>query len=140
MKANPILDQLKAKGFRRSKLREVLLDIFLKTQEPLSVKNLQEALKARGLLPNKTSVYRQLEILLEQGTLQSLVVDSQAQLFELKRGHHHHFVCRQCEKILDFVDDKLESAFATLMKRMQGRGLQVSHHEFNLFGRCSACS
>ena len=63
--------------------------------------------KALRTLP-KTSIvtiYRVLEAFEKEGLVSKVTVPGAVPHFELARGHHHHFFCRHCHKVLDVPCD-----------------------------------
>ena len=50
------------------------------------------------------------------------------------RPHHHHFMCRACEKAFDI------HRCPEAVEDMAPEGFEVDDHEVILFGRCPACT
>lgn len=139
MNIEEILEQLKQKGCRTTKLRKALLEVLLEKREPLSAKDLLKELKCKGFKPNLTTLYRQLETLASHEVIEPLILDSRTQLFELKKEHHHHFVCEGCEEVQDLHSEVIESAFHRFEKQLKKSGLFIQKHELTFFGECQSC-
>ena len=58
-------------------------------------------LKEKNPSLSKTTVYNSLEILIEHSLIQSLTICSSELRYEFKHNMHHHFLCRNCGKIID---------------------------------------
>lgn len=134
-----IIEQLKQKGCRTTELRRALLQILLEKSEPTSAQILLKDLKKKGFTPNQTTLYRQLDTLVEHGVVDLVILDPKLQLFEIAQEHHHHFVCEGCNEVQDVHSDALESAFHQFEKLLQKKGLSIQKHELTFFGDCQAC-
>lgn len=133
------LEKLKEQGCRTTPLRRALLQVLLRQEEPVSVQALAEALSLEGLNPNASTLYRQLETLVEHGVVQSVVLNPKVQLFEITQEHHHHFVCESCSDVLDVHSEEVESAFHKFERELSKKGLSIQKHELTFFGACQAC-
>jgi len=127
------------KNLRKSALRAAVLEIFSHAKTPLTVPLLQEALKKKKFSPNKTSLYRHLDTLVELGDIEELMLESSITHYELKRRHHHHFVCESCEKIECLEDAQLEKNIHSLENALKKKGLSARHHQFSFSGLCKSC-
>lgn len=118
---------------------EAVLEILKTAKGPLSVPEITTLLAKRNLTPNKTTLYRMLEKLNKEGTVESLLLDSKTTYYELKTHHHHHFTCQRCERVECISDETLEDEIHRLEIKLNKAGLQVQQHHFSLTGVCSAC-
>lgn len=125
-------------NLRETPVRRTLLDVLGEQKKPIDAVDLLHALSKKGLHPNKTTIYRQLEALITKGEVERIVVDPTVQMFELKRGHHHHFVCESCEEVLDLESEE-ETTLKKLEKTLKKRGFAPKKHELTFFGLCSSC-
>lgn len=135
-----IIKELQLKGCKSTPLRKAILEILLESNSPISAIYLMEKLKLRDFSPNKTTVYRQLATLVEHGVVETVNLDSSMQMFELHKGHHHHFVCDSCDTVIDVEAPEVESALHAFERELSHRNLRVTKHEFALYGLCSMCS
>ncbi len=133
------LKQLKAHGERITPIRTALLDILAKSHEPKSPQELLAALAKRGFKANKTTVYRQLEVLLPYSIIHEVNFADRTKRYELvnESGHHHHMVCLQCQRIEDvsFPTDLAEQEKAIL----KNHKFKVLQHSLEFFGICKTC-
>lgn len=67
-----LLENLKAKGYKMTKLREHLVNLLLKTEQPLSVPEILNTLGKQFKTLNKTTLYRQLESLTAEGVVKQI--------------------------------------------------------------------
>lgn len=139
MNIESILEELKAKGCRKTPLRLALLEILIHGKEPMSVQHLLLELEKRELKPNQTTLYRQLETLVQHGVVDTVILDPKVQLFEISHDHHHHFVCEGCSNVQDVHSEEVESAFHKFEQELQKKGLAINKHELTFFGECQSC-
>lgn len=81
------------------------------------------------------TVYRNLRALVDEGELHAVVLPGENPRYELAGGgHHHHFQCRQCERVFE-----VEACPGNLAS-LAPAGFTVEDHELTLYGRCSDCA
>ncbi|MEI9966601.1 MAG: Fur family transcriptional regulator [Candidatus Moraniibacteriota bacterium] len=125
-------------GLRFTAVRRELVRLFSVSSKPLSVSDLLERLGRRGVQPNKTTVYRELETLQKLGVIQPVSLGERAVFYErLAQEHHHHLVCLGCERVEDVHLD--EQAIRREERRLGRQGFLVSRHALEFFGWCIQC-
>ena len=81
------------------------------------------------------TVYRTVRALSDEGWLVLVHVPGEAPRYERsQKGHHHHFVCRKCERVFEVegCPDGLGS--------LTPRGFLLESHEITLCGLCAECA
>jgi Fe2+ or Zn2+ uptake regulation protein len=112
-------------------LGTILIDIF-KRHHLLSVSELLTLLPLEeGKKYNKTSVYRALEKLEEQGVICQHTFASGETKYELRQAHHDHLVCGHCGRVLAANCD------VTIASSIDG--FQTDHYHLTVFGLCADC-
>lgn len=124
---------------RQTPLLKTVLSLLENSKKPLSVPEIGQLLQAQNLTPNKTTLYRILDKLQENGTVEALLLDPKVTYYELKTHHHHHFRCQNCDKIQCVNDPELESQIHALEEKLEAKGIKVEEHHFSLSGTCSTC-
>lgn len=140
MEKEELLHIIRKHRLRLTKTRQALAGLFVDLHTPLSVPRILDELACRGLLVNKTTVYRELEQLEKVGIVKSLTLGDRKQYFELAtRGHHHHFVCVECDEVeeVHFDEDDLAKQEALLARKKE---FSVLSHSLEFFGLCKMCS
>jgi Fur family transcriptional regulator, ferric uptake regulator len=130
---------LKAKGHKVTKYRVALLDLLEKKERPLTVEEILEYLFAKKLSPNKTTIYRELYFLIEEKMVVEVEFGDGKKRYEhANRDHHHHLVCKKCNKIEDIV---IENDLKEIEKKIKrSRKFNVINHTLEFFGLCQKCS
>lgn len=84
---------------------------------------------------NLATVYRDLNALLDDDQLVRVEVLGRPPRYVVAGlGHHHHFLCRECDRMFDLP------GCPGLVKRSVPRGFKVTGHEIVIFGRCKSCA
>lgn len=98
-----------------------------------TVEQIYSALKAGNPSLSKTTVYNTLEALHKHRIIHALTISPAEQRFDFKKGHHHHFLCRECGTILD-----LDVACPYLEKVFKGEHKVEEVHGY-FKGICKNC-
>jgi Fur family transcriptional regulator, ferric uptake regulator len=132
--------QLAVAGFKRGGARDRIIGVMAEQSCALSAIEIEDALRAEGTPIARASVYRILELLVEYGLVERVVVGEGQTRFEPVHPsgeHHHHLICDQCGRLVAFDDPALERAIDKLTDRL---GVRVESHEILLRGDCGTCS
>lgn len=124
---------------RETPLSKAVLELLEQQNRPVSVPDLKAMLAEKALEPNKTTLYRMLERLQQEGVIRSVLLDNKTAYFELAREQHHHFVCQDCDLISCVSDPDLEAKIQDLEDTLKSKGLEVKGRQFTLSGTCSDC-
>ncbi|OGH66584.1 MAG: hypothetical protein A3B90_00935 [Candidatus Magasanikbacteria bacterium RIFCSPHIGHO2_02_FULL_41_13] len=136
-----ILELLKQYGARLTKTRLAVLEIFFCDSHPFSVAEILASLKKQGIWVNKTTVYREMEFLLEKGIVSTVFLDEKHTKYELNLGHHHHLVCRNCGNIEEVEMKEIEDLFAVIEKKLKQKMKFTNiSHSLEFFGLCNHCT
>jgi len=130
---------LKQKGSRLTPQREYILDVFFKSAKGfhLSVEDIHKALLKR---PNATSVslatvYRTVKVLYLMGILREVDLAEGHKHYELasSQDHHHHIVCLNCNKTIEFFNEEVNKLAREIAK---AHDVEVQDVELKIFGKC----
>lgn len=132
-----IIQQLKDGGFRVTRLRSAVVRELDQAKQPLTAAQLMARLASNGLTPHKTSVYREINFMIEQAIVTRLTFGERQDRFELAAmAHHHHAVCERCGEIED-ID--CSSGIRKIEEKLQTRDFQVRFHMVEFIGLCKKC-
>ena len=80
------------------------------------------------------TVYRQLRRLQDAGEVQVVDLGVNDTRYEpTRRGHHHHFLCRECDEAFD-INECLDG-----IEKLAPPGFEVEAHDITLYGECRDC-
>ncbi len=133
-----IIEFLRSRGHRITKVRSAMLKILAHNEKPLAVPELIERLKEAGIIVNKTTVYREIEFLQSQNMVKSIYLGEDKKRYELVgEDHHHHLICISCEKVEDV---ELSNDLTHEEKRIQKeKKFKIQRHSLEFFGLCRKC-
>lgn len=102
--------KLKQQGFRLTPQRQTILQIFqtLPQGKHLSAEDLHRLLEAKKEAVSLATIYRTLKLMARMGILRELELAEGHKHYEINRPapeHHHHLVCVQCYKTIEFTND-----------------------------------
>ena len=110
------------------------------TSEPerhLSADDLVESVRGRMPQVSPSTVYRTLDLLVDEGLVLRTDLGGGRGYYEPAREHaHHHLVCEQCGTVVHLHDEEL----GDLPRRVRSStGYVLGPGEITLFGLCPAC-
>jgi Fur family transcriptional regulator, ferric uptake regulator len=119
---------------RKTSQRNAIQQVFRKKDCPLGADEVLCAARQIVDSLNQSTVYRNLKILVEKGWLRKIKHPALGTLYEsTAKDHHHHFHCRNCNKVFDLPGCALNEAEST------PPGFVTERHEVFLFGVCADC-
>ena len=126
------------KGLKQSTQRDVILEVFLKSEKHLTSEELYRMAKRKLSTIGHATVYRTLRLLCECGLCRGLKLEDGVTRYEHLYGHEHHdhLICMKCGKFVEVVDPKIEK----LQERIaQEHGFDLRRHKMELYGTCKEC-
>lgn len=132
-------------GFKETGPRRRVLEALRAAAGPLTA---HEVAACTGT--SLASTYRVLALLVElglageiaEGTATGEPGEARSRRYTLcsAQGHHHHFICRGCHRMLDVASAELERALRRATAELEAvAGLRIEEHELTLRGFCAAC-
>lgn len=139
MEQNKYIDRVRNAGHKMTKYREALLEMFSEERYPISVPDILDYLSGKGMEPNKTTVYRELEFLMGEGLILEIEFGDGKKRYErADLPHHHHLICKICRSVVDVeVDVDIHSFEERIGKE---NGFSNVEHVIEFFGVCRDCS
>ncbi len=131
---NKLTHILQKSGLRYTPQRQAVLDELNRTEDHRDVEEIYFSLKGRGLNVSRATVYRTLEILVNHELVRRLDLGEGKYRFESRgQKHHDHIICLDCNKIMEFVNERIEELQDEIAKEY---GFTLTKHVHQLFGRC----
>jgi Fur family transcriptional regulator, ferric uptake regulator len=133
-------DQLRRTRQRYTRGRRQLVELLVATDRPLTIPELL----GRGPRQSQSSLYRNLAILEQCGTVHRIASTDDVARYELTEelaGHHHHLVCSQCGRIADVtLPAGVETALTAAAEAARDQhAFEVDAHRVELLGTCAGC-
>lgn len=120
---------------RTTRQRQVLRDVFTDAGRPLRAQEAHELAQQELPRLGQATVYRAINDLVTEGWLRSVELPGEPARYERTGlGHHHHFHCRQCQRVYDIHDCPGN------LRSLAPKGFVVESHEVVLYGVCEGCA
>lgn len=125
-------------GLKRTAQRDLILDVFLRTEEHMSSEDLYRLVQREDPSIGQTTVYRTLKLLTEAGLAREVRFGDGRTRYEhnYKHPHHDHMICIACGKTIEFFSAELEALQDKLAAQHE---FDSTHHTLRMFGYCSDC-
>lgn len=121
---------------RNTRQRTAILETLARQDDFRSAQQIHEQMRADGETVGLATVYRNLQTLARSGRLDVLVAADGESLYRQceDTGHHHHLVCRECGRTVEFLAPKLESSMTAIAHE---HGYSEVDHTLEVFGLCA---
>jgi Fur family ferric uptake transcriptional regulator len=132
------LKHLQKAGLKRTTQRELILEVFLRTEEHVSSERLCDLVRADDPSVGYTTVYRTLKLLTECGLAREVRFGDGRAHYEhnYKHQHHDHMICTECGAIIEFFSPEIEAMQDEMAAKYS---FLVTQHSLRLFGLCADC-
>ena len=129
---------LRKKGLKITPQRIAVLEEIIKDKGHRDSEDIYFAIKSRKTHVSRATVYRALDILVENKFVRKLNLGDGRARYEKKIGsfHHDHLICEICGKIIEFVDSDIERLQEIIANKYQ---FFLQRHVHQLFGNCKEC-
>jgi Fur family ferric uptake transcriptional regulator len=132
-----LLRTVRHAGHKVTQPRRMVIETLVDQTEHLTAPSIVEAVRQRAPDVGRASVYRTLDLLTRLGLVQTSTLGGAAATYKLcPHGHHHHLVCIQCHKIIEFDDCVVGELERQLTAAL---GFEIEGHLLELYGRCPDC-
>lgn len=121
---------------RRTKQKQLILDV-LRAEAPLTATQLYERAAAQCPTLAKSTVYRNLEMMVQRGELCRGFLENGESFFSPVGGEHHHYmICRDCNRMQDLP----ACPMAALGQITEDSGFVAIDHVVQVYGYCGDCA
>jgi len=129
---------IKEKGLRNTPERETIIEEIFAIHDHFDVDELFLRLRNKKKRISKASLYRTIPLLIDSGLIKEVYFEDGHLHYEHIYGHKHHchLRCLGCGKIIEFVDDSVETIQNRIGKKYD---FAITSHRFELLGYCSQC-
>lgn len=127
------MERLKKKGVVLTIQRLAVWEFLENSRTHLTVEEIYKGLKEKYPSISQATIYSTLELLEKEGEIQKLCIRKDKACFDPNPMMHHHFFCRQCERIFD-IDIE-----CPVSKQGWVDGHKVKEVQAYLYGICANC-
>lgn len=132
------LDHIQKSGLRRTAQRDLILEVFLKTEDHLSSEDLYWLVQKQDSTIGHTTVYRTLKLFTEAGLAREVRLGDGRTYYEhhFDHDHHDHMICTECGSIIEFFSAEIEDLQDEMAKEFR---FKPTHHSLRILGLCELC-
>jgi len=131
------ISNLRDNGYKITDVRRAIVDVFSTTNKPLSAGKLYELLRVNKHSLNKTTIYREIQFLLDNNYLTEVFLTPKEKSYEsADLIHHHHLVCNNCGKVDTVTNCLVKELEKHILKT---KGFRIEKHNLEFYGICAAC-
>jgi Fur family ferric uptake transcriptional regulator len=132
------LKHMQKQGMKRTGQRDLILDVFLRTEGHVSGDDLYRLVREQDPTVGQTTVYRTLRLLTDAGLAREVRFGDGRAHYEhnYKHQHHDHMICSQCGKIIEFYSPELEAIQDSMAAKHK---FELTSHLLRMIGICAAC-
>ncbi|MEM7247788.1 MAG: transcriptional repressor [Acidobacteriota bacterium] len=127
---------LDRRGLRRTRQRELILDVFLATDDHLTSEELHALVSKEDASIGLATLYRTLKLFVEAGIASERAFGEGVTRYEVRQAHHDHLICTNCGRIIEFEDETIEELQDAIAER---HGFTLTWHRLELYGTCPDC-
>ncbi len=133
-----VLRRLKEQSVKLTRPRLAVVQLLLESKTHLSVEELADRVKAKGLRASRATVYRLISVLKQCGLIDVHDFDQRRRVVEpmVGRVHHDHLFCIGCSRIIEFSSPEIERLQEEVLQKHH---FQMIYHSHKIFGTCQAC-
>lgn len=121
---------------RETKQREAILRVLRSSRSHPTADQIYDEVRKEILNISKGTVYRNLQVLQEDGAITELNINGTQSRYEVKQDSHYHFRCERCGRVFDLDEPVNHELNERVTKRT---GFKVSYHQLEFRGLCKGC-
>ena len=131
--------ELHQRGCKVTPQRRIVINAIINSREHLTPAAIYERVHREHPSVGLVTVYRTIEILAELGLICETHAGGSCRSYLIRRPqeHHHHLICSDCGKVVDFTDCGLDKLERRLAKETR---FKISGHLLEFLGQCRECN
>ena len=132
------LEHIEKTGLRKTAQRDLILEVFLSTEEHLVSEDLYWLVQKQDPTVGHTTVYRTLKLLTDAGLAREVRLGDGRTYYEhhYNHEHHDHMICTECGKVIEFFSAELEAMQDEMADKYN---FKPTHHSLRILGICEDC-
>ena len=132
------LEHIQKKGLRKTAQRELILVVFLETEDHLSSEDLYWLVQKQDPNVGQTTVYRTLKLLTDAGLAREVRLGDGRTYYEhhFDHDHHDHMICTECGEVIEFFSAEIERLQDEMADKYK---FKPTHHSLRILGLCEKC-
>jgi Fur family ferric uptake transcriptional regulator len=130
---------LRHRGYKITPQRRSIIHAIMAAREHLTPAAIHEKVHLEHPSIGLVTIYRTLEILAELGLICETHAGGSCRSYLMRRPaeHHHHLICSDCGKVIDFTDCGLGELERKLAAENR---FKINGHLLEFLGQCRECT
>jgi Fur family ferric uptake transcriptional regulator len=130
--------ELRKRGFKITPQRRTIIGAIIDSHEHLTPAAIHERVSQEHPGIGLVTIYRTIEMLAELGLICETHAGGSCRSYLMRRPseHHHHLICSDCGKVIDFTDCGLGELERRLSEETR---FKISGHLLEFLGQCRQC-
>jgi Fur family ferric uptake transcriptional regulator len=135
---SPRAQRLRTAGYKLTNARLTVLQVLEENQGHVTSAQILEQVNGADPSIGRASVFRTLDLFTRLAIIRPTYIDSSMTptYVLLPDGHHHHIICTNCSRVIEFEDCGLEKMASELEVRLNVR---LTGHLLEFYGLCDRC-
>ena len=131
-------EYLRREGMKRTHQKDLILEVFLANEGHLSVEDVHTLARKKDKKVGIVTVFRTLKSLKECGIAKEIALGDGLTRFEHSFQHplHHHIVCTECHKVIEFLSADLERVQQAIIRQYDFKPVR---QRIQIEGVCLEC-
>lgn len=135
---SPRAERLRAAGHKLTHARLSVLRVLEESGGHITSAEVLERVNALDASIGRASVFRTLDLFTSLLIVRPTYIDSSVTptYVLMPEGHHHHIICTNCNRVIEFEDCCLSEMTTELEARL---GVKLTGHLVEFYGLCDRC-
>jgi Fur family ferric uptake transcriptional regulator len=135
---SPRATKLRDTGHKLTNARLTVLDVLEKSGGHITSAEVLEQVSDADSSIGRASVFRALDLFTSLSIIRPTYIHSSLTptYVLLPDGHHHHIICTNCNRVIEFEECALGGIESALEKRL---GVKLTGHLLEFYGLCDKC-
>lgn len=136
---SPRAQRLRDAGHKLTNARLTVLNVLEQGGGHLTSAEILDRVSTADPSIGRASVFRALDLFTELLLIRPTFIDTSMtpSYVMLPDGHHHHIICTNCHRVIEFEDCGLNALAAELERRL---GVRLTGHLLEFYGLCERCA
>ena len=132
------IERMKSAGYRLTQARLTVLNILEAEPGHITSSDLLAQVERVNPAIGRASVFRALDLFTQLGIIRPTYINTSStpSYVLLRGGHHHHVICGECNRFIEFDDCGLEQLTRSLEAALD---VSISGHLLEFYGICNDC-
>lgn len=136
-RAERLKEALRENGHRLTRARRAIVEALVHSGGHVSADELSDLAREDAPRVGRMTVYRTLDLLQQLGLIRPVYQGTGAAHYVLMdEGHHHHLLCSNCGRILEFDECVVKEMGQAISDRFD---FEIQGHLLEFYGLCPRC-